>query len=415
MKARKQLVVPVTMLLVLVMTTVLFISACAAPTPEPTPAPAAPQQLKIGCAIPISGPTAAVGLAWARGYELAADWINDQGGIKVGNDVYLIDLIIEDDGFNPEKAATANTKLVYDDKVKFVIAFVDFMIIPGYEITAANGVLQVVSFIVEVGGPADVGPDKPLRFRANVTGTGLQPFNYEYLVKNYPDVEDIVIAVYEDTIHEADIELSKSLAAKHGLNVVGVERFPFTTADWLPVWTRILAHNPDAVDRGVSNPGHLGFELPVARGLGFEGPIMKVSPGDPNVILSIAGPEAGTGLFGVGIDASSPKMPPLVGEIVTRWAAKYAEPFSSDAIMAWDAVWTLAQGIEKAQSIDPEVVLQTLETMTEPGSLQTLEGPAHMGGLQTYGVNRVVVKPIPYCRLENGKVEFIDFYMPDVP
>jgi ABC-type branched-subunit amino acid transport system substrate-binding protein len=93
-------------------------------------------------------------------------------------------------------------------------------------------------------------------------------------------------------------------------------------------------------------------------------------------------------------------------EIMDRWNSKYGgEPFVSDASLAWDEAWILVQAMEKAQSVDPQKVFDTLEAMTEPGSLQTSFGPGRMAGIQTYGVNRVLERPIPVSHIVNGKIE----------
>jgi len=42
--------------------------------------------LKIGTVMPISGPLGVIGLTWGRGFNLCADWLNEQGGLKVGGD-----------------------------------------------------------------------------------------------------------------------------------------------------------------------------------------------------------------------------------------------------------------------------------------------------------------------------------------
>ena len=90
---------------------------------------------------------------------------------------------------------------------------------------------------------------------------------------------------------------------------------------------------------------------------------------------------------------------------MNSWKAKYgAEPFISDAAFAWDEGWILVQAMKKAQSFDPEAVLSALDSMTMSGSLMTSFGPAHMGGLKTYGVNRVLVRPIPVSYLKDGQV-----------
>jgi ABC-type branched-subunit amino acid transport system substrate-binding protein len=92
-------------------------------------------------------------------------------------------------------------------------------------------------------------------------------------------------------------------------------------------------------------------------------------------------------------------------EVVNSWQTKYgAEPFISDAAFAWDEGWILVQALEKAQSVDPEKVLAMFDSMTAPGSLKTSFGPAHMGGLKTYGVNRVLVRPIPVSYLKDGQI-----------
>jgi len=69
----------------------------------------------------------------------------------------------------------------------------------------------------------------------------------------------------------------------------------------------------------------------------------------------------------------------------------------------------------KAQSVDPQIVQDTFEILTEPGDLQSIFGQAYVGGMETTGVNRVVVKPWPLSRLHNGQGEFVKFINIDIP
>ena len=62
----------------------------------------------------------------------------------------------------------------------------------------------------------------------------------------------------------------------------------------------------------------------------------------------------------------------------------------------------------------PEKIVAAFDSMTAPGSFETCWGPAHMGGTQAFGVNRVLVRPVPITRLMNGKIEFVGFKMPAV-
>jgi uncharacterized cupin superfamily protein len=48
-------------------------------------------------------------------------------------------------------------------------------------------------------------------------------------------------------------------------------------------------------------------------------------------------------------------------------------------------------------------------------SIETAFGKGHMGGLKTYGINHLVVKPMSVTRLEKGKVETVKWVTPEFP
>jgi ABC-type branched-subunit amino acid transport system substrate-binding protein len=112
------------------------------------------------------------------------------------------------------------------------------------------------------------------------------------------------------------------------------------------------------------------------------------------------------------MDLSNPT--PAMKEVIDRWQAKYKEPFVSDTILAWDESWMLVQAMRKAGSVDPAKVVAAFDLMTEPGSLQTVFGPARMGGAQRFGVNRVLVRPIPISTIMKGKIGLDGLHMPAI-
>jgi hypothetical protein len=66
----------------------------------------------------------------------------------------------------------------------------------------------------------------------------------------------------------------------------------------------------------------------------------------------------------------------------------------SDAfLVGYNGLWVLLQTIEKAQSVDPQKIVETYEKLTKKGDLQTLWGPAYVGGKKTLGVNRTLCYP----------------------
>ncbi len=87
-------------------------------------------------------------------------------------------------------------------------------------------------------------------------------------------------------------------------------------------------------------------------------------------------------------------------------------PLHSDAVHAYDMPWVMVQIMQKAGTIDAATVVTTMEGMVNSGDLQTLHGPGYIGGLDRFGVNRVLYRPLPLSRLMNGVIEFVGFKEP---
>src|SRR5438128_11917135 len=121
-------------------------------------ASAAEKTLTIGLLGPLSGGAASYGVELARGAEMKVDEINKAGGLKLGGDSYKIKLISYDHKAIAADAATAANKLVFQDKVKFII---------GNAVGATCNAVQtgtepqkvLVAFVCS--GPKNGGPDEP--------------------------------------------------------------------------------------------------------------------------------------------------------------------------------------------------------------------------------------------------------------
>ena len=364
-------------------------------------AQSATKTLKVGVVMPISGPISTVGMAWVRGYELYFNKVNEGGGVKIGNDTYRFDVIPIDSKVNPEAAGTATKKLVFQNKATFVFgAILEQNTQAIYDVTLPNKVLHLISWVNVPRHPADVSGNKPLCTRPMISPQDAHRPLLEYLLKAYPNTNSVALVVPDIAVGSLDKDF-KSVAAELGIKVVGSEIWSFGTTDFIPLYTKLSAYKADAICTLSSAQAH--YQLMSARQLGFNGPFISTSPLGPDVFLAVAGPEACTNLICAGWNPA--KATGGLKEVVNSWQAKYgAEPFISDASFAWDEGWILVQALEKAQSVDPEAVLSTLDSMTMPGSLKTSFGPAHMGGLKTYGVNRVLVRPIPVSYVMDGQV-----------
>jgi branched-chain amino acid transport system substrate-binding protein len=378
-------------------------------------ASAAPKELVIGSLMGLSGPGSEQLGMCAEGQKVAAEWINSKGGITIKGEKYLVKLVGEDDKMSPDGTVAAANKLVFEHKVKFMLG----VPIPPFRfaaepITGPNKVLRMDMSII--GDPRELNANTPYTF-ANVStpvgGSG-EPL-LDYFFRTYPHVKKVAMVAVDDP---GGYALNKELVPqleKRGISVVAQEYYPFGTADYYPMWTKILPRKPDAIMIVIGFAAWNGAVLKQGRELGFKGPFLQLTypSGEMGDILKVAGKEFTTDYVTAAQEFSDPQaMTPLLNEWTKLVKTKLGKDFTTDHQIGFDTLYYIVQAVEKAQSLDPTVVKDTLEKMTD---LKTSTGPGKMGGLKTFGINHVVLKPLPISRFVNGEARFVKWFMPDIP
>lgn len=380
-----------------------------APTTAPTPT-SAPKHIVIGSVEPITGPISVVGVSQARAYELYIDMINKQGGLKLGNETYLFDYFSEDGKAAPDAAGTAANKLVNEDGATFVFGeILESATAAIQEVCGSKDVMHIITWCNIPGDPSDISPDKPLEFRLSPTPAGAQVPFLDYIKKVYPDAKTIAVAA-PDIGYEGMIEELKQAASERGMEVTYVDKWAWGTEDFVPTYTQVLASKPDVIWAMIS--GQSQFQLKAARQLGFKGVFVSDGPADADIYATTAGPEYATDLICNSVDSAHAT--DAMKDVIARWQAKYSDPFVSYTYVSWDEIWAVFQAMEKAQSVDPIKVAAALESMNKTGDVQTLYGPGYIGGLKTYGCNRMMMKPVPVCHVMNGQTVYMEYVLPSV-
>ncbi len=125
--------------------------------------------------------------------------------------------------------------------------------------------------------PSVTGPNRPYSFFFAWPPQQQYAGTFAYVQKFYPDVKTVASM----TPDMADVPLfmgaAQAMAPKYGLEWLGVEKFPLDTKDFMPVISRVLAKNPDAIDTGStggSMVGLCGLLIKQLREAGFAGPIL---------------------------------------------------------------------------------------------------------------------------------------------
>ncbi len=394
----------------------LVLSACAQPAPAPTPAPTptptpTPEAkvLKIGVVYGLTGPGSQTEIMQRDVTQLCADWINEKGGVTVKGEKYQIQLAVEDEKRSASGGIDAVTKLIFDEKVKFIV---------GGDIPNINHAMASVcekNKVLYTTSLTDiVTPAESYTFAGHYGFASPVPGVYQALLKKYPTVKSVGFIMEDETGARAVQAMSQDVAQKMGLTTKEPQVHPWEATEYMPQWTRMMMDKPDAVDNGVKMPDNTANCIKQGRQLGYTGPMFAAMPGDPDLFVRMIGnKEYATDFVYPSISAYMPEAPPMVKEILKRWEAKYKTPMDADAPQAWDALWFVVQGIEKAQSLDPTDVKNELQK--EGTTVESDRGTAKMGGAKVFGVNNMAFGPCPIIRLMNGQAEFIMWFDPWIP
>ena len=78
----------------------------------PSMGTAAQKVLKLGCIMPLSGPYGVYGDALKPGMDIYVELLNEDGGVKIGDETYKVEMHYFDDAIDPKKGPIAAQQLI---------------------------------------------------------------------------------------------------------------------------------------------------------------------------------------------------------------------------------------------------------------------------------------------------------------
>jgi branched-chain amino acid transport system substrate-binding protein len=385
-----------------IMGLLVSLGACAAPTtPTPTPptpttpAPAQPPEtLKIGV---LQGLNWVVGLDGVHGMDVGAERINKNGGLDVGGKKYNIELVVFDHKIDMAQVKTGAEKLVYQDKVKYILS--ECFCMPAIPIAEQNKVIMIASTY----DASNLDPTLNWEW-SGAAGSSTYPAVIPLLAKRVPDKKTFQ-GVFPDRFDGHLVADQHARAAKSaGLTVLEPIFYPPEATDLSAVGTKIKQLNPDILDSYGGGPPLDAGVIKAAHAAGWKGQSFGCSTVPGMVIMGIAGPEAAEGMLAIGWPTEfDPATTQMAKEFKADYIAKYGKWDDPEIVVAQE-LWVLLNAMQKAGSIDPEKMKPVLD------SGMTFESPCGQGQMiprPDLGNNRTVdcvTGNLPIKKITGGKV-----------
>ncbi len=316
-------------------------------TSTPAPTPEVKETYKIGVMQDLSGPARTDGEVALNSIIIAAEEINEAGGI----DGHPVELVVEDEKCNAADALLAYDKLVNVDGVTVILG----PYCSGDMLAIADQVDEdQVIVIMNVGHPLG-GIGHPFAFRNSIHNLTGAPV---VAGKVYDDGHRSIASVSSQTDYAESFreEFAKAFEALGG-SVIATERTRVDENDFRPTISKILPQNPDAVLTVSQGEEPCGAFVRQLRELGYAGPLYSDFACVGTAVQEIAG-DALTGAIGI-------TLPSVIetNQKAIRFFDKYRERYGFTTIefvmaASYDSMYLAAQCIEEVGSITDTVAIK---------------------------------------------------------
>jgi len=356
------------------------------------------KELKIGFVGVTSGPAAAWGTSNVRSMQTRAAWINETGGVKIGNDTYNINIVTFDDQKDPKRAIAGMEKMAQEGVHYVVGPNVDDGAAAVRPVAESNGIIYFPYAFPKAlyQKPAS---NAVLGMIANYQSG---PAIYKYLKENKGVKKIAFVAANEsDPLSQRDsgVEAAKAL----GLDIVAQnDTYQNDTRDFTPVLTPIVALKPDLLVLSGVAPANAPLLIRAARELGYEGLISTETAQDAKVLEEGAG-EYANGFISVG-GASTPEIASdTMKEFVTRYTKMFGEynDESNTKVYALEYIIDTLKANPAAIS-DVAEFKKTMDTFSAPNPY--LKGDAKLSyvGTTSFGQKRQLAVPMVVNEYKDG-------------
>ncbi len=328
---------------------------------------AAEKTLNIGVSDALTGGAAVYGLPQANAVKMAAEEINAAGGVKVGNDSYMLNVIAYDDKANPTEASNSVRKLIDRDGVKFIL---------GFCCSGATG--AVASFIENEDAVMLVGnaAERSITTReipnlvrtrppADYTGAAAGTFVAQKGHRKVAVLGALDIGFYASYVDAFEKELEKT-----GGKIITRESFGLKDRDMTPQLTKIRELDPDAIlVVGYVEPAAFIYRQSVE--LGIDVPRYGFTSGSEEQFLRVASSEQMEGVW----DLRPTELTLLSASdngiaYHKNYSEKYGIAPSPSSPYAYDQTYALKDALEAANSVDDtEAVASALRQLAVPNEV----------------------------------------------
>ncbi|MFC5997430.1 ABC transporter substrate-binding protein [Quadrisphaera sp. GCM10027208] len=278
--------------------------------------------MPVGAVLSLTGAAAHYGESQRNALELAAQQLNERGGVTY-------DLTVEDDQTDPRQGITVFEQFASQDDVSVIIG-------P----TLSNAAMQTNPVAQEEGVPVlgisntaagitDIGD---YIFRDSLTEDAVIPQTVAQAKETLGLEQVVVMYSNDDAFTESGYDAFAAALEDNGIEIAETITFSKSDTDFRALLTQAREHDPDAIVVSalieaaiplVTQAREIGIDVPIIGGNGFNSPALMEGAG-----------EAAEGVV-VGAAWNSASANPLNQEFIEAYSEEYGTPPDQFAAQAY--------------------------------------------------------------------------------
>jgi branched-chain amino acid transport system substrate-binding protein len=359
------------------------------------------ETLKIGFVGVTSGPAAAWGISNVRSMQTRAAWLNETGGVQIGDKTYDIEIVTFDDQKDPKRAIAGMEKMAQEGIHYVVGPNVDDGAAAVRPVAEQNNIIYCpYAFPKELYTPP--ASNAVLGMVANYQSG---PAIYKYL-RDEKGVKTVAFLAANESDPLSQRDGGVAAAKDLGLEVVAEkDTYQNDTRDFVPVLTPLLRAQPDLLVLSGVAPGNAPLIIRAARELGYQGLISTETAQDASVLKEGAG-ELANGFISVG-GASTPD---IRSEAMEEFIKRYTEMFGEYNDESNTKVYALEYIIDTLKANpaaldDVAEFKKTMDTFEAPNPYMKGDNKLHYVGMTSFGQKRQVAVPLVVNEYRDGEFQ----------
>ncbi|WP_075221467.1 amino acid ABC transporter substrate-binding protein [Acuticoccus yangtzensis] len=341
------------------------------------PAAFAQETIKVGAPLPLTGALSPEGLKQQRGYDLWAKAVNADGGLKVGDTAYEVEIVYVDYESQTPRAVQSAERLITEDEVNFL--FSPFGSGAAKAASSVSERYQIPTIAATASSPSVYDQGYQYLFGTFTPNDTLTTPLTDLVLEADDTIKTIAVYARNDLFPLAIAHEAEAAAKAKGLDVLSFDEYAIGTMDHASALTLMRTRQPD----WVFVTGYINDLILIRRQLADLGVA-------PKVLSMIAGPAykefiEAAGPLADNVSSAAWWHPAVAydGDDIFGTTADYVAAFEAEygatpdyaEASASAAGAILGMAIEAAGSIDPQEVREALAQM----DAVTFYGPVKFG------------------------------------